>query len=219
MTDEIIAGLPLPARLALSYAPARSRSLFLGFFALDSRFATIIRQGKEPILAQMRLAWWRETLEKKPDARPWGEPLLEVLADWRGEEQALAELAEGWEILLAEPPLSEQQILRFGQARGSAVAALARLSGEPAHVEPAARAGLLWAMADLAGGVTEPAEKEIALSIARRVAEQPAGLPRALRPLAVLAGLARRSVARGGAPLLDSAAAGLLAMRLGILGR
>lgn len=219
MTDEIIAGLPLPARLALSYAPARSRSLFLGFFALDSRLAAIIRQGREPILAQMRLAWWRETLEKKPDARPSGEPLLEVLAEWRGEEQALVELTEGWEILLAEPPLPEQQILRFGQARGSAVAALARLSGEPAHAEPAARAGLLWAMADLASGVTEPSEKEVALSIVRRAAEEPARLPRALRPLAVLAGLARRSAARGGGPMLDGASTGLLAMRLGILGR
>ncbi len=219
MTDEIIAGLPLPVRLALSYAPARSRPLFLGFFALDSRLAGIIRQGKEPILAQMRLAWWRETLEKEPAARPSAEPLLEILADWRGEEQALAGLAEGWEILLAEPPLSEQQIMRFGQARGTAVAALARLSGQPGHAEPAARAGLLWAMADLAGGVTEPTEREIALSIARGAACAPAKLPRALRPLAVLAGLARRSVARSGTPMLDGASTGLLAMRLGILGR
>ena len=219
MTEEIIAGLPLPLRLALSYAPARSRSLFLGFFALDSRLSLVIRQGREPILAQMRLAWWRETLEKDVDARPSGEPLLEVLAEWRGEELALVELAEGWEILLGEPPLAEQQIMRFGQVRGRAVAALARLSGEPAHAEAAGRAGLLWAMADLAGGVTEPAEREAALSIVRDVAQAPVRLPPALRPLTVLAGLARRSVAKGGRPLLDGASTGLLAMRLGILGR
>jgi phytoene synthase len=44
-------------------------------------------------------------------------------------------------------------------------------------------------------------------------------LPRALRPLTVLAGLALRSLARGGAPLLDGAGATLLAVRLGIAGR
>jgi phytoene synthase len=40
-----------------------------------------------------------------------------------------------------------------------------------------------------------------------------------LRPLTVLAGLARRSLARGGAPLLDGSGAILVAMRLGITGR
>ncbi len=219
MPDPLIDTLPLPLRLALSYAPARSRSLFLGFFALDSRLSLVIRQGREPILAQMRLAWWRETLEKDGDAWPSGEPVLEMLAQWRGEEQALVELAEGWEILLDEPPLAGEQIMRFGQARGRAVAALARLSGEPAHAEAAARAGLLWAMADLASGVTEPAERDAALCIARDAVREPVKLPSALRPLAVLAGLARRSMAKGGRPLLDGASTGLLAMRLGILGR
>jgi phytoene synthase len=40
-----------------------------------------------------------------------------------------------------------------------------------------------------------------------------------LRPLAVLSGLARRSLARGGSPLLDGPGAMLLAVRLGIAGR
>jgi hypothetical protein len=44
-------------------------------------------------------------------------------------------------------------------------------------------------------------------------------LPRTLRPLTVLTGLARRSLGRGGAPLLDGPRAALLAMRLGIAGR
>lgn len=219
MTDEIIASLPLPLRLSLSYAGVRSRSLFLGLFALDTRLAGILRQGREPLLAQMRLAWWRETLEKTPGNRPTGEPLLGLLSNWRGEEQALAGLVEGWETLLAEPPMPAGQILHFGQARGNAFAAVARLCDAAAHAEDAARAGLLWAMADFASGVTEPSEKEAALSIARNAAAQPARLPKTLRPLAVLAGLARRSVGMGGEPMLGGAAAGLLAMRIGILGR
>ena len=38
-------------------------------------------------------------------------------------------------------------------------------------------------------------------------------------PLAVLAGLGRRALRRGGGPLLDGRAAALLALRLGMFGR
>lgn len=219
MTQEIAAGLPLPQRLALSYAPFRSRLPFLAFLALDARLAGIVRQVSEPILAQMRLAWWRDILAKEPGERPSGEPLLELLGSWAGEEQALACLVDGWEFLLAEPPMASAQIEMFGQARSAPFAGLARLTGVPVDAEAAGQAGMGWVLADLANGMSNADERNAALGLARENTDVLPRLPRALRPLTVLAGLARRSVGRGGKPLLDGPASGLLAMRLGIVGR
>lgn len=218
MTEDIVAGLPLPQRLALSYAPSRSRRPFLALLALDARLAGIVRQASEPMLAQMRLAWWRETLTAERGRRPAGEPLLELLESWAGEEQALTGLVDGWELLLAEPPMAAALIAKFGEARAAPFAALARLNGV-AESDMAARAGLIWALADLANGLSHAGERDAALALAREIAQPLPRLPRSLRPLAVLAGLARRSLARGGRPLLHGPASGALALRLGILGR
>jgi phytoene synthase len=218
MTDDIIETLPVPLRLALSYAPAGTRPLFLGLFALDTRLAGIIRQGKEPMLAQMRLAWWRDVLAKEVDLRPSGEPLLEILKIWGGEEAALRHLAEGWEVLLTESPLPRSQMAIFCDARAEAFGSIARLSGVEGAADAACRAGKLWAIADLAHGLSAAGEKATALALASDAGGL-VRLPRMLRPLTVLAGLARRSIEMGGGPLLDGVSDGLAAIRLGILGR
>ena len=85
MIEDAVSSLPLPQRLALSYAPRASRNAFAGLLALDTRFAGIVRHAREPMLAQMRLAWWRDVLAKPAAEWPTGEPLLALLAEWQGE--------------------------------------------------------------------------------------------------------------------------------------
>ena len=66
--------------------------------------------------------------------------------------------------------------------------------------------------------LSDPAERATVIEAAADLPRCPA-LPRALRPLAVLAGLAHRSLARGGTALLGGPGAMLYAMRVGITGR
>ncbi len=175
-----------------------------------------MRKKREPILAQMRLAWWRDTLEKDPSDWPRGDPVLAALSEWP-DRAALIDLVNGWERLLGET-LDEAAVTEFANGRGVAFAALSHRIGEAQAAPLAVRAGYVWALGDLAANLRDAQERALVVELGR--AGTPlASLPRALRPLTVLAGLARQSLSRGGTPLLEGPASGLLALRLGVTGR
>lgn len=208
--------LPIERRLAWSYASQSARPLILGLFALDTRLGGIIRQAREPLLGQLKLSWWRDRLRGEALAGTLRDPLLELLDQWGSQRSALAGLADGWELLLDEGKLERAALVGFADARAAACAALAdRLDLEDHSVE-AARMGFNWALADLKLGLSDPGEVEQIDQLLRKRDWRPARLPRALRPLQVLHGLARRK--QGAAPLLTGPIDGLVAVRLGLLG-
>lgn len=176
-------------RVAISYAPGNIRPLWLGLLALESRLARAARVGAEPVLAQLKLAWWRDRFAGPVGDWPAGEPLLQVLTGWARETAALGELVDGWEA--AE--IGEDGGIRLRAARVEAMLALARLAG--ARDDPAAvrQATLDWL--DQEAGGTVPR------------------LTRAMRPLVVLRGMALRGPDRAPVGSL------LAVMRLGMLGR
>jgi phytoene synthase len=192
-------------RLALSYAPKSARAQWLGWLGLDTRLAQLVREAREPMLAQIRLAWWRERLAEPADRRPAGEPLLALLGD---RAEALAPLVDGWEALLGDAPLPRDALSDFADGRARALGGLAEALG--ASRQAGKTAGRCWALADLASRLSHPEERS---QVAALWAEAPAvpRLPRAMRPLVVLHGLASRD--RNGPFTL------LTAMRLGIFGR
>lgn len=213
MAEDLLDELPRPQRLALSYAPAAVRSAMLGLLALDARLGAILRRRGEPLLAQMRLAWWRDILTAEPASWP-SDAVLALLRPW-GDPGALVPLVDGWEALLSDQ-LDPVAIGEFARGRGAGFGLLARELGcDPGSAEAAGR---LWAFGDLAANLTDTAERAAVVEASRVEARLPA-LPRVLRPLTVLAGLAQASLRRGGAPLLDGPGAALLAVRLGIFGR
>lgn len=216
--QSLVETLPLPQRLALAYAPARLRDATLGLFALDAHLASLVRKVREPLLTQARLAWWRERLEEPVDQRPKGDPLLDLLVSWRDGEEALVALVDGWEYMIGDS-LDADAIAQFAGGRAAAFAGLAALADEAGSTDGAAEAGRRWALADLAAHLGNQGERELALQAARAVSGSHVRLPRALRPLAILDGLARRALDRGGTPLADGPGAGLVALRLGIIGR
>lgn len=210
---------PLPQRLALNYAPAKHREAMAVLFALDARLSELVAKANEPLLAQLRLAWWRDELGKPADERAKGDPVLDALGQWwTGEEPALAGLVDGWEQLVGDAPLPDSALEAFAEGRAAAFAALARQTGEGAFAAQAHTAGRVWALADFATHTSDPDERAAALRLAGRALDAPA-FPRALRPLAILHGLARRSIARGGAPLIAGRRDILAALRLGMFGR
>ena len=216
MPQILLDELSPPQRLALSYAPASARKATLALLALDARLAAILRRRSEAVLAQMRLAWWRDRIAEDPQAWPRGDAVLDALRDWR-EPAALGPLVDGWEALLGDD-LEARTIDDFARGRGEAFAQLARELGAGKEAGLAESCGRQWAFGDLAVNLSDAPERAQAIDAAAALPPCPA-LSRALRPLAVLAGLARRSLARGGTPLLEGPAAMLLAVRLGITGR
>ncbi len=209
---SLIAELPVERRLALAYGAGRARRLTLGLFALDQRLAGVVRQAREPMLGQLRLAWWRDQLTAPPRDLPAGEPLLELLEQWGEFRAGLAGLVEGWEGLLGEQP----DLAGFAAARGAACATLARCLDHPEAAESAARAGRDWAIAELPLRLSNPHERADAESFATTTGWAKVQLPRVLRPLLVLHGLARRS--KGQTELLAGPGSGLVAARVGLLG-
>lgn len=214
MDAALIDGLSPLYRLALAYAPARAKADWLTLLSFDTRLAGLLRQARDPVLAQIRLAWWRERLAQPPSERPRGEPLLARLADWPQGGAQLAALVDGWEALLGEPPLAGDALSAFGQGRADAVASLAAKLTVPAPLPDLARS---WSMADLACHLGDPREQAIASELIQPASAK--GLPRELRPLLVLQRVSVRAARNGGAAQLTSPGALFTAMRAGLLGR
>ena len=206
-------------RLALSYAPAAARLPTLALLALDRRLAGIVRGSREPMLAQLRLAWWREQLAADAASWPEGEPLLNALRSWQGRHGGLTSLVDAWEVLTGTAPLAEEALEDFGRSRGEAFAALAGALGTERDADRARQFGRGWALADLAVHVSHPEERARALALAMNASRKGPRPSRKLRPLAVLHGLALRRLngSEQGEDLSPGAFA--LALRLGLFGR
>lgn len=214
--EQLLESLGPVRRLALAYAPASIRVRFLALLALDARLATIVRNSREPMLAQLRLAWWREQLARDASTWPEGEPLLAALRSWENGHGALLPLVDGWEVMTGTPPLAGDVFLELAEARGSALAALA---DDPETAGEARRLGRNWALADIAGRLSNPQERDTVAALAKAQDWRWARLPRKLRPLAVLHGIAVRSLHAGENGVRVSPFSLLTAMRLGLLGR
>lgn len=196
--------------LALSYA-GEGRAALAALLALDDALATLLRTTREPALGQMRLAWWREALERLDTAAPPAEPVLQGIADHvltPGVTGAtLVPIVHGWEVLIEEEHLSADALRRFAEGRGALFVAAARAMGA-AQGDPAAAAGQGWALADLARNLEGDEEAEEAsrqavplLDAAARVRWSREG-----RALGAMAHLARMNLAlpRGELPAIGS---------------
>ena len=184
------AKLPPLQRLAVAYAPAAARPAWTALVLLDHRLSRAVAGASEPLIGQLKLAWWRDRMREPASRWPLGEPLLAALKSFDGERAALEALVDGWEGLIDDTGSGE--LSRLAAARAGAVAALARIVG--CAVDP-------QTIATLAQQWTLPGEGK-----AKAVR-----LPRALRPLLILANLPD--------PAQSGPMALLRIVRLGMLGR
>jgi phytoene synthase len=182
-------------QLALAYVPARVRPAVEALWRLDASFATILATGTQPMISQMRLAWWREALERLDNAPPPAEPVLQALAAHvlpagiTGTE--LSAMEEGWLMLLSDDALTDDELALYAALRGGLLFVFAaRLLGDSEYI--VARAGEVWALADLARHSRHAEE------IKSPPPESQVKWPRKLRPLGMLAMLARRDLERIG---------------------
>ena len=173
--------------LAFGYAPRGARDGMVALFALDATLTRLTRHTREPMGAQLRLAWWREALGRLGTGPVAGQPLLAALhatvlpAGVTGEE--LTRIVDGWEALVAG------DVAAFGRERGRALfAAAARVlgAGDPWLEE----AGEGWALAELA--TTSPDA-----ALARQAHESAAALLTMRRPRVSREGRALAALALG----------------------
>lgn len=219
MVTDLIDSLPLVQRLALSYAPRRARGATLALLALDTRLAGIVRGASEPMIAQMKLAWWRERLSEKPAGWPEGEPLLALLREWPGNVAALVALVDGWEALLAEE-FDEAAMASFSEGRADAWRALGDgLGVHEVSLINAWDAAHRWALHDLLLHLQSDELRSNLATLLETKKWPRVGLDPKFRALAVLHGLSRRAWRRNAEKLLDGPGAMLTAMRLGFVGR
>lgn len=185
--------------LALAYVPARRRAAVEALWRLDRALAQVLSTGNEPMISRIRLAWWRESLEKLDREKPPAEPVLQAVAGRllpagvAGAE--LAEMEEGWAALLSPDRLGAEDLAIYAGRRGGLLFRFsARLLG--AGERDAAPAGERWALLDLARHSAGRADAEAALAAAKEI-EGPRRWPARLRPLGMLDMLAERDLARG----------------------
>lgn len=201
------------AQLALAYTPPEMRDALRIFLELDARLARIVAGTSEAILGQMRLAWWRDTLEERVENRPSGDEVLDGIGrHWQGREAALIALVDGWEHMLAED-FDEATASAFATGRSAGLAAIA---GEGR--DDVARSARRWALVDAAVHLPPGEERELLLDLARAVPRS-GRLPKSARGIAVLDALGTRALKRGGRPLMEGRGAALTAIRAAILGR
>jgi 15-cis-phytoene synthase len=183
-------------RLALAYVPARLRPALAALWRLDVTLGAVLATGREPMVGRIRLAWWREALERLDREPPPPEPVLQGIAAHALPAAELAAMADGWAVLLDAGPLGEAALEEYAAARGGALFRhSARLLGLPDH--PVEAAGRRWALVDLARRSADPDEAAAALA---RAGDGDPHWPKPLRPLGMLAMLAARDAARGGPP-------------------
>lgn len=185
--------------LALSYVPTRCREAIAALWHLDLALGAVVGAGREPMIARIKLAWWREALHNLDSDPISGEPVLAALRALPALGVGGAELAgmeEGWIALLDQGRLGDGAFDTYAAARGGTLFTLAaRLLGGEASAA-IAKAGEGWALADLARHCADREEAQAARALARlRLA--PLRWPAVLRPLGMLAILAARDAEPG----------------------
>ena len=210
--DNDLGHLPTWANLVLAYSDDRLSVPLRDLIAFDLRLTMVFTQVKEPALAQIRLAWWRDQFNRviADDQRSPPDPLLaSLIQSWRGEHQALIDLIDGWESLLVGPPEDPLSLSSFENANASAFSSLASIAEREQAATDAAMHGRLWGRAKLL---------QLGLEI-RTGSEIPLPrIPRTLRSLFIIGGLSSRAIFKGGQPLFGDRFSPIVAMRLGLVG-
>ncbi|RXR27652.1 hypothetical protein EQG66_11200 [Sphingobium fluviale] len=208
-----------PFQRLVCTAAGRKAGRAAGIFALDNACAQIARTVTEPIMAQIRLAWWRDGLMAEALSAQHVAPdmlALRSIDEFAQARLGLVAIIDGWEELIAGGDGNDRDML-LAYAAGRGAGLLAALV--PEYAERSARAGQVWALWDLAGHVTDAALREAAIGLACQIAESAniAGLPRIIT---MLVGPALSDVRRGrGAPPVLTPGLYARMMRFHIFGR
>ncbi len=209
--------LSLENPILLAMMPIRARAAIRAIWAFDASLAGVVARGAggEAMLAQLRLAWWRDEIADLSGLKNRPDPVLSALAEVvpiTG-DAALVDLHTAWEALLLAHPFDAAEAIRHADRRGQALEGLS-CAVLKVDVLMGSTIGSNWAATDLALHVGDPDIRAALFDHVVRAPNNATGAPRALK---ALAGWSRRIAARRGkpAPLRDQ----LYLLRMGMIGR
>jgi phytoene synthase len=170
------------------------RADVLALYAFDHELARARRAATTPLLAEIRLTWWREALEEIGAGQPVRRhPVVEALAGLLVRRPdalpGLVTIIDGYVAALEPVAMDEAAALAWADATQGTAARIAVTILDPASdMDAAASAGRAWGLAllqraELASRATIAAPLRAALDQARRdarrlsVAALPAALP------------------------------------------
>jgi phytoene synthase len=176
--------------LVRHYWPVEVRPAYDALFGIDDALADVVTSSTQPALGAIRLAWWREALERLDTNPPPPEPRLQAVASElipKGiSGKDLAALEDGWATLLEEMP----DMKRVADRGATLFRIAARLLGRTdAQLDAAGRLVACAQMSRMQLATAPFPVEEMKMLTGYR-------FPRALRPLTALAKLAARDVKR-----------------------
>ncbi len=191
MFDAIISISP-PQKLSLIYLDEELRPLLTIFLALDARIEDIFSKMNEVMIAQIRLSWWRDTINS--ERKPKNEPLVEMIEMVQNQypkldvTQTLNSLINGWEYLMVnEDYMSDQELYDYASERGGAFFGLIAMGcGRDALLESYQNLGRIWALSFLFNKGDRNADKARILATEYYKSINYRQLSRAIRSLSIL---------------------------------
>src|SRR3546814_18116759 len=91
----------LPSLLSAYAGPDAPRHRLV--WALDARFSRLVATTSEPVIGQMRMAWWNDALTDESGVRGRGEPLIDAMREIKGLPPCgLSQWLDGWDALTGE---------------------------------------------------------------------------------------------------------------------
>jgi 15-cis-phytoene synthase len=185
--------------LASAYAQnGLNRRVLAVALAFDDHIRHQIYAAREPVFAQLRLAWWRDQIAAlKASVTGLNDPLLIKIAAITPNDvmpEVWTSIIDGWEASLGDWDHDVDMITAFAQGRGRGVFSL---FGD--EDEALLRAGEGWALADLAFQMSDPQRaKQLIEHAMPRLDNLKRAQPRSeTRGLRVLAALTMRDAVNG----------------------
>ena len=208
MADDLAYDLPDWAPLVIASAKGDLRDRLRPLVGLHHFLARALHSAKEPTLFQIRLAWWRQELSRERRAGvplPPDPLLVDLRESWKADIDHLLNLLDGWEGLMGDRPVKQVATNAYITAYAECFALIAG----PGEAREAAAHGACWAKAELTlAGFIPPADADATLP----------RLSKRLRAIAIIGGLARRSLGPPVKPMMGDRFSPIVAVRLSFLG-
>lgn len=179
--------------LATLYFPAALRPAIFALHALDLELARVVATTTEPMIGEIRLAWWREALLKLDVGQAPAQPLLQAIAadvlPHGISGRSLETMEDAFHSLLIGRLMGEALETYVTTRGGALFMAIGHVLDDDHHWPRELGAG--WALGELA---RNPDPERVDADALRAFDFTPVitGVPPVLRPLAALAKLARR---------------------------
>ena len=189
---DLVEGRPTILATLFSAYAGKGISRHRLLWTLDARLARLVASTTEPMIGQLRLAWWQEALGDAAGVKGRGDPLIDALRT-AGEAPptGLTAWLDGWEAMIVDVDLES-----YATGRGGGL--FQSLAGQAEVPGWLIQAGAAWALWDLSGHVNDFSISAQAISLARHklLTDDPLWPP-SWRPMRIAYALARRDVMRG----------------------